>query len=299
MQLSAMFASALGRIMRVSSPRLRLLVACGAAAGIASAYNAPVSGALFVAEVVMGTMSMGVFGPLVCSSVVATLTIRQFVGADPLYSITHFVLSSPAETFVMLGLGCVCGLLSPLYMLALRGAESWFSLLRGPVFVRLASGGLIVGVLAVWYPQVCGNGYSSVNAVLHGMWPWQELATILILKIVATSATFGSGAVGGVFTPTLFIGSSIGFLFGAFVQAVSRLPGIQPSAFALIGMGAFLAATTRAPIMAIMLIFELTLDYEVILPLMLACVVAYYTGTQLQDAWNLQRGSTEKGSMGV
>ena len=276
-QLSAMLASAIGRIMRVSSPRLRLLVACGAAAGIASAYNAPVSGALFVAEVVMGTMSMGVFGPLVCSSVVATLTIRQFVGADPLYSITHFVLSSPAETFVMLGLGCVCGLLSPLYMLALRGAESWFSLLRGPVFVRLASGGLIVGVLAVWYPQVCGNGYSSVNAVLHGMWPWQELATILILKIVATSATFGSGAVGGVFTPTLFIGSSIGFLFGAFVQAVSSLPGIQPSAFALIGMGAFLAAATRAPIMAIMLIFELTLDYEVILPLMLACVVAYYT----------------------
>jgi CIC family chloride channel protein len=150
-------------------------------------------------------------------------------------------------------------------MLALRGAESWFSLLRGPVFVRLASGGLIVGVLAVWYPQVCGNGYSSVNAVLHGIWPWQELATILILKIVATSATFGSGAVGGVFTPTLFIGSSIGFLFGAFVQAVSSLPGIQPSAFALIGMGAFLAAATRAPIMAIMLIFELTLDYEVIL----------------------------------
>ena len=229
-QLSAMLASAIGRIMRVSSPRLRLLVACGAAAGIASAYNAPVSGALFVAEVVMGTMSMGVFGPLVCSSVVATLTIRQFVGADPLYSITHFVLSSPAETFVMLGLGCVCGLLSPLYMLALRGAESWFSLLRGPVFVRLASGGLIVGVLAVWYPQVCGNGYSSVNAVLHGMWPWQELATILILKIVATSATSGSHAVRGVFTPTLFVGSSVGFLFGAFIQAVSSLPGIQPSA---------------------------------------------------------------------
>jgi chloride channel protein, CIC family len=276
-QLAAMLASALGRIVHVSSPRLRLLVACGAAAGIASAYNAPVSGALFVAEVVMGTMSMEVFGPLVCSSVVATLTIRQFVGADPLYSITHFVLNSPAETLVLLGLGCVCGLLSPLYLLVLRGVESWFSLWPGPVFVRLASGGLIVGVLAVWYPQVCGNGYSSVNAVLHGMWPWQELAIILILKIVATSATFGSGAVGGIFTPTLFIGSSVGFLFGAFVQAVSRLPSIQPAAFALIGMGAFLAATTRAPIMAIMLIFEITLDYEVILPLMLACVVAYYT----------------------
>jgi CIC family chloride channel protein len=277
-----MFASALGRIMRVSSPQLRLLVACGAAAGIAAAYNAPIAGALFVAEVVMATTSMEIFGPLVCSSVVATLTIRQFVGADPLYSVTHFAAISPTETLVLVGLGCVCGLLSPVCLLILRGAESWFSHWPGPVFTRLAAGCLIVGVLAVWYPQVCGNGYSSVNAVLHGLWPWEELAIILILKTVATSATFGSGAVGGVFTPTLFIGSSIGFLFGALAQAVTKLSGIQPEAFALIGMGAFLAATTRAPIMAIILIFEITLDYEVILPLMLACVVAYYTARSFQ-----------------
>ncbi len=276
-QLAAMFASGLGRITRVSGPRLRLLVACGAAAGIAGAYNAPVAGALFVAEVVMATTSMEIFGPLVCSSVVATLTIRQFVGADPLYSITHFAAISPTETFILVGLGFVCGLLSPLYLLTLRRVESWFSLWPGPVFTRLAAGGLIVGVLAVWYPQVCGNGYSSVNAVLHGTWPWQELAIVLILKVVATSATFGSGAVGGVFTPTLFIGSSIGFLFGVVAKNISGLQAIQPEAFALIGMGAFLAATTRAPIMAIILIFEITLDYEVILPLMLACVVGFYT----------------------
>lgn len=281
-QLAAMFASGLGRLMHVSSPRLRLLVACGAAAGIAAAYNAPVAGALFVAEVVMATTSMEVFGPLVCSSVVATLTVRQFVGADPLYSITHFSAISPMETFILVGLGGLCGLLSPLYLLILRRAESWFSFWPGPIFTRLAAGGLIVGVLAVWYPQVCGNGYSSVNAVLHGMWPWQELAIVLLLKIVATSATFGSGAVGGVFTPTLFIGSSIGFLFGVVAKGVSGLQAIQPEAFALIGMGAFLAATTRAPIMAIILIFEITLDYEVILPLMLACVVGFYTARSFQ-----------------
>jgi chloride channel protein, CIC family len=281
-QLAAMFASGLGRLMHVSSPRLRLLVACGAAAGIAAAYNAPVAGALFVAEVVMATTSMEVFGPLVCSSVVATLTVRQFVGADPLYSITHFAAISPTETLILVGLGGLCGLLSPLYLLILRRAESWFALWPGPIFTRLAAGGLIVGVLAVWYPQVCGNGYSAVNAVLHGMWPWQELAIVLLLKIVATSATFGSGAVGGVFTPTLFIGSSIGFLFGVVAKGVSGLQAIQPEAFALIGMGAFLAATTRAPIMAIILIFEITLDYEVILPLMLACVVGFYIARSFQ-----------------
>jgi CIC family chloride channel protein len=276
-QLAALFASITGRVARMPTPRRRLLVACGAAAGIASAYNAPVSGALFIAEIVLGTTSMEIFGPLVFSSVVATLTVRQFWGADPIYKIPALALGSPGEFALVLGLGVGCGLLSPVYLLVLRSVETRFSQWSAPACVRLAAGGLIVGALAAWYPEVCGNGYSSVNAVLHAQWPVQLLAVILVLKVVATSAAFGSGAVGGVFTPTLFIGTGIGFLFGAFVQAVFRLHGIEPAAFALIGMGGFLAATTRAPIMAIMLVFELTLDYGAILPLMLACVIAYYT----------------------
>ena len=136
-QLAAMCASAMGRILHVSSPRLRLLVACGAAAGIASAYNAPVAGALFVAEVVMATMSMEVFGPLVCSSVVATLTTRQFLGADPLYSILHFNTISPGQTLILVGLGCLCGFLSPAFLLILRSVESWFSFWPGPIFTHL------------------------------------------------------------------------------------------------------------------------------------------------------------------
>jgi CIC family chloride channel protein len=121
-----------------------------------------------------------------------------------------------------------------------------------------------------------------VNAILKGEWLWQTLAVILVLKVLATSATFGSGAVGGVFTPTLFVGASLGFLFG---DAAQHFPGhllINPSAFALVGMGAFLAAATHAPIMAIIMIFELTLDYQIILPLMLACVVAYYTSVSIE-----------------
>src|SRR6266403_4810824 len=141
---------------------------------------------------------------------------------------------------------------------------------------------LIVGALAILHPEVCGNGYSTVSGILRGEWLWQTLAIILIFKVLATSATFGSGAVGGVFTPTLFVGASLGFLFG---EAARFLPGhllINPSAFALVGMGAFLAATTHAPMMAIIMIFELTLDYEIILPLMLACVVGYYTSVSIE-----------------
>ncbi|MEO6055180.1 MAG: ClcB-like voltage-gated chloride channel protein [Chthoniobacterales bacterium] len=275
-QIAAMFASVVGRLAHVSKPRLRLLVACGAAAGIASAYNAPVSGALFVAEIVLGTMSMEIFGPLVFSSVIATLTTRQFIGSEPVYQITHISFSSPSQVIIFVLLGCICGSLSPLYLWVLHTAESRFSKWTVPVVVRMAVGGLIVGILAIWYPQVCGNGYTSLNAVLHGEWLWPTLLCILLLKIIATAATFGSGAVGGVFTPTLFVGAGLGYLFGVALQTITHLSSIEPIAFALIGMGAFLAASTRAPLMAIWMIFEITLDYEIILPLMLGCVVAYY-----------------------
>ncbi|MEO6846734.1 MAG: ClcB-like voltage-gated chloride channel protein [Chthoniobacterales bacterium] len=280
-QIAVMVGSGVGRIARVSRPRLRLLVACGASAGIAAAYNAPISGALFVAEIVLGTMSMEIFGPLIFSSVVATLTTRQFIGGDSLYHVTHLGSTSPSQLIAFLLLGCVCGLLSPLYLRTLHSAESLFSKWNAPLVIRMAAGGLIVGCIAAWYPEVCGNGYSSLTAVLHGDWLWKELLIILLLKVVATSATFGSGAVGGVFTPTLFVGSGIGYLFGSLLHAFPSTSGIQPIAFALIGMGAFLAASTRAPIMAIVMIFEITLDYEMILPLMLGCVVAYYMARSL------------------
>src|SRR5258708_30450414 len=128
---------------------------------------------------------------------------------------------------------------------------------------------LIVGALAILHPEVCGNGYSTVSGILRGEWLWQALAVILIFKVLATTATFGSGAVGGVFTPTLFIGASFGFLFGTGTNLLLGHFSVNPSAFALVGMGAFLAAATHAPIMAIVIIFELTLDYQIILPLML------------------------------
>jgi chloride channel protein, CIC family len=281
-QLSSLVASLAGRWRHWSLPRLRLLVGCGAAAGIASAYNAPIAGALFVAEIVLGSVAMEIFGPLVFSSVVATLTVRGFLGSEPLYRIPPFRLNANSEIVPYLLLGVVSGLVAPWFIRLLRASEEWIGRIRLPVYLKMCLGGLIVGALAMVHPEVCGNGYAAVDAILRGEWAWQILAIILIFKILATTATFGSGAVGGVFTPTLFVGASLGFLFG---DGARHLPGhlvTNPSAFALVGMGAFLAATTHAPIMAIIMIFELTLDYQIILPLMLACVVAYYTSVSLE-----------------
>lgn len=281
-QLAAMVASLAGRLQRWTPPRLRLLVGCGAAAGIASAYNAPISGAVFVAEIVLGSMAMEIFGPLVFASVIATLTVRWFLGPGPLYEIPPFRLNGNWQIIPYLLLGLVSGLFAPWFIRLLRASETFAERITAPVYVKMCAGGLIVGALAVFYPQVCGNGYSVVNEILRGQWLWQTLALVLIFKVLATGATFGSGAVGGVFTPTLFVGASLGFLFGTATQHITGAASVNPSAFAIVGMGAFLAAATHAPIMAIVMIFELTLDYQIMLPLMLACVVGYYTSVKIE-----------------
>jgi len=281
-QLSSVVASGLGRLQKWSTPRLRLLVGCGAAAGIASAYNAPIAGAIFVAEIVLGSMAMEMLGPLIFSSVIATLTVRGFLGPDPIYKIPPFQLNRNWEIVPYLLLGLTTGLVAPWFIRLLRMTEDWVARIAAPVYVKMCVGGLIVGAFAVWRPEVCGNGYSAVSGILHNEWLWQTIALILIFKILATTVTFGSGAVGGVFTPTLFIGASLGFLFGSGAQRVLTHLPVNPSAFALVGMGAFLASATHAPIMAIVMIFEMTLDYQIIPPLMLACVVGYYTSVSIE-----------------
>ena len=276
-----------------------MLVACGAAGGIASAYNAPIGGALFVAEIVLGTLAMESFGPLVFSSVVATLTVRQFLGSNPLYEIPHtsVQISSNWEMLPLLALGLLAGLFGPWFLRGLRWSERAFAATALPTYARLALGGLAVGALAVLAPEVVGNGYSVVGDLLRGGLLWKSVLLILTLKLVATAATFGSGAVGGVFTPTIFVGASLGCLFGQGVDAL--WPGhTQPvlSVFTLVGMGALLAATTHAPIMAIIMLFEMTLDYDIIMPLMLACVVAHYVATAIEPASIYSESLKRKGA---
>jgi CIC family chloride channel protein len=281
-QLAAVAASVLGRWRRLSAPQLRLLVACGAASGIASAYNAPIAGSFFVAEIILGSIAMESLGPLAISAVAATLTLRTLSDAHTLYAVPAFTLHSLWEIGPFILLGALAGVLAPWFLRSLRRAEALFAATNLPVPARLALGGLMVGTLAIWIPAVCGNGYSVVVGILNGSIAWDILVLVLICKWVATAASFGSGAPGGVFTPTLFMGAALGYLFGTGVNLVWPAGAEDPRAFALVGMGALLAGASHAPVMAIIMLFEMTLSYDIIMPLMLSSVVAYYTARGIE-----------------
>ncbi len=299
-QLSAMLGSKLGRVARAPIPRLRLMVACGGAAGIAAAYNAPISGALFVSEIVLGSTAMESFGPLVVASVIANATIHRFLGYGPVYDVPHVQFASNWELFFYVVLGVLLGHLAPPFLALLDFAKSRFARLKWTPPWQLGLGGLIVGLLSIFFPQVWGNGYSVVGNILHGDLLGVTLLAVLCAKVMATSATVGSGAVGGIFTPTLFIGCAVGGLVGQGVHAL--LPEItsSSSAYALVGMGGFLAATTHAPLTSILMLFEMTLDYNIVLPLMLACVTAHYAAKVYRRgesvyAHALKRGLSDAG----
>lgn len=273
--LAAMCASLVGRIAKFRPSRLRLLVACGAAAGITSAYSAPIGGALFVAEIVLGSIAMESFGPLLVASVVANITMRELTGYAPPYQMPPFPTVFGPEVIGFVVLGMLSGAAAPQFMRALELAKEAFGRLELSLPLRLGLGGLIVGVISAFVPEIWGNGYSVVNSLLHHDWLWAMVLLIVVAKIVSTAATTGSGAIGGVFTPTLFVGAALGLLFGQGMHALWPHATSMPYAYAIVGMGAFITGATHAPLMAILMIFEMTLSYQVVLPLMLACVAAY------------------------
>ena len=286
-QLSATLSSKLGQVAKWPPYRLRLLVGCGAASGIAAAYNAPITGAVFSALIVLGNFSMNLFAPLVFSSVIAAMVSRSFFGIEPWYKIPPFPAATLPQLPWFVLLGVLCGVVGALFLKLLRLGKEQFGKLNWPVYLRLTLAGLMVGIIAIGFPGVCGNGYSVTNSLLHEEFltrsqPLLWLAGLLVAKWVATAATVGAGTVGGVFTPTMFMGAGTGALFGvALHQLGSSAGGVPAGAFALVGMGAVLAATTRSPLLAMILIFELSLDYSLVPPLMLACVVSILVARQL------------------
>jgi CIC family chloride channel protein len=202
--------------------------------------------------------------------------MREFAGYRPPYEMPVFPTVTGVEVLLFVVLGLLSGVLAPHFLRLLAASRKRFSTLPLPLPLRHALGGLIVGVISIWWPEVWGNGYEVVNSLLHEPWTWTALLTVLVFKLIATAATAGSGAVGGIFTPTLFVGAVLGCLYGIGVHTIWPDSTSAPFAYAMVGMGAFLAAATHAPLMAILMIFEMTLSYQVVLPLMLSCVVAYF-----------------------
>ncbi|HEX4510262.1 MAG TPA: chloride channel protein, partial [Burkholderiaceae bacterium] len=280
-QLAALVGSLVGRWSHDPMPRRRLLVACGAAAGVATAYDAPIAGALFVAEIILHSVAIESLGPLLVASVCADLTFTQLFGIAPVYQMPALAAPDGRVTAVLALLGVLAGLGAVAYRWVLDLGRAVFNRLELPVWASLGLGGLVVGALSVGKPEVWGNGYSVVNSILQGGWLWPALVAVLVPKLVAVASTTGSGAVGGVFTPTLFMGAVFGALFGGIVG--EQWPGFAPQSLcAAVGMGAFLAACTHAPLTSILMLFEMTASYALMMPLMLACVLAYWVSVVLR-----------------
>jgi CIC family chloride channel protein len=234
-----------------------------------------VAGAVFAAQIVLRSFSMSLFAPLVFASVVATMFSRNFFGIGPWYVIpaqVEFTRTAQLPWFILLGF--LSGALGAGFLILLRHAELLFSRFRAPLYARMALGGLVVGAIAIGFPQVWGNGYGPTNDILHNRYELGFLAGLFVAKLLATLMTVGSGAVGGVFTPTLFLGAGLGALFGAVLKLGQYAMDVPITAFALVGMGSMLAATTHSPLLAMIMVFEISLKYTLMPPLMVACAIA-------------------------
>ena len=309
-QLTATFASKWGQFHQWQPYRLRLMVACGAAAGLAAAYNAPIAGALFAALVLVGNFSMNLFAPLVMASVMATMVSRFWFGIEPWYELPESIDYGQAARLSQMGwflvLGIISGAGGAFFLKSIQNAQSATGKYAWPSWAKLGLAGLAVGLIALVFPGVWGNGYEITNQILHvessetgfteliqgsvlsDLQAWQiplvVLAGLLVAKFVATVCTVGAGTVGGVFTPTLFLGAGLGAAFGQALGLFDFADNTPTVAFALVGMGSVLAATTRSPLLAMILIFEISLKYELMPPLMIGCVVATLVSQKLHKA---------------
>jgi CIC family chloride channel protein len=285
-QLAATIASRLGTVMDWPPYRLRLLVACGAASGLSAGCNAPIAGAVFAAQIVLGNFAMNLFAPVVFSSVIAIMVSRSFVDTGQWYVVPsfHFDRLGQLPWFLLLG-GC-CGLAGAWFLGGLGWAQRFFGRLGVPIYLKLGLGGLAVGLIALEFPEVWGNGYGATNKILgfkEGPQIFWMVCGLTAAKVAATILSVGSGAVGGIFTPTLFLGASLGSLFGAVLHLGGVAGELPVGVFALVGMGSVLAATTHSPLLAMIMAFELSLNYSLMPPLMLACVVSALVGRRFHQ----------------
>jgi len=273
-QIGSGLGSTVGQLLKVEPRQMKTLIGCGAAAGIAATFNAPIAGTLFALEILLGDFGLSSFSPVVLSAVMSTTISRHYFGALPSFTVPPYSLISNWEIFIYPFLGVFSGLVALLFVLCLYGCEDLFDKLPLPNYLKSTLGGLLLGVMILYWPYVFGVGYGGVNVALVKHLPLTLFMSLALVKILATSVTLGSGGSGGIFAPSLFIGAMTGGFFGTCVHQL--LPGITagPGAYALVATGALVAGTTQAPITAILIIFELTNDYSIILPLMASCLIS-------------------------
>lgn len=281
-QLASAGASRLAQALRVPLERRRALIGCGAAAGMAAAYNTPIGAAMFAMEIVHGNFALEIFGPVVLASVTATMVSWGAFGSAPLYPVPFVHAPSLAALPLFALLGAVVAWTGVVFRGGVDVSERLFRKIHLPLEARTAIGGLIVGLLAWWIPEVWGNGFDGVREVLAATVAPAVLLPLLLAKIAATSSSLGSGGSGGVFTPALLIGAAAGALFGVGADMVLPTLQIAPVFFVLAGMTAAIASTTFAPITALIMVFEMCQNYGAVMPLAVVTVTATWVARSLR-----------------
>lgn len=282
LQMGAGVASWLGRAFALPKEHLRLIVPVGAAAGIAAAFNTPITAVLFVIEEVIASWNASVLGSIVLSAVSAVVVSRWFLGDEPLFRVPAFELTHPSELAVYALVGLVGGLVGTMFVRSLgvlRGRLADSS--RAARLLQPFAAGAAVGLMGLLLPQIMGAGYGSVDGALHDEFSWQLMLVLAIAKMAATAVCFAAGTPGGMFAPTLFTGAMIGGGIGALAQLYWPVATSPPSAYVLVGMGAFFAAVFRAPMTSVFMVFEVSASYVIILPVMVANLVAYLVARKL------------------
>lgn len=282
-QVGAGIGSVLGRVLGLRTEQVKRLIPVGAAAAIAAAFNTPLAAVLFALEEIVGDLNAPVMGAVVLASATAWMVLRVSLGDHPLFKVPQYHLVHPAEFAVYAVLGVVGGLISAVFAKLLLGIRERF--LRFPIKTRWfqpVAGGLLVGLMGWFVPQVLGVGYGYVGDALNGNMAFKMMLLLVVLKLFAVTTSYASGNAGGIFGPALFIGAMLGGSVGTVAHHFFPAYTATPGAYALVGMGAVFAGVVRAPMTSVLMIFEMTQDYAVIVPLMIANLVSLFIASRLQ-----------------